>query len=86
MKRQLAIAALAALATAPLAAHPEQDLTPVRQACKADIEKYCQGIHPGGGRIRVCLKSNKDRLSEGCLTAIKARMEARRATPAPSGN
>jgi hypothetical protein len=37
-----------------------------RGECKADIEKFCKDIKPGGGRIWVCLKSNGDRLSQEC--------------------
>jgi hypothetical protein len=50
----------------------------VREACRADVEKLCQGIRPGDGRLRACLKSNKDRISEGCKTAITAAIQARR--------
>src|SRR3977135_3532586 len=28
----------------------------VREECKADAEKFCKGIAPGGGRILSCLK------------------------------
>ena len=50
----------------------------VREACKADITELCQGIEPGGGRIKACLKTNKDKLSEGCKSAVAAMIEARR--------
>ncbi len=62
----------------------------VREACKADVTTLCQGIQPGGGRIRACLRANKDRLSDGCKSAIAALVQARRAAknasqqPAPS--
>ena len=35
-------------------------------ACKADVEKFCKGIKPGGGRIWACLKSNDAELSQPC--------------------
>ena len=38
--------------------------------CRADVEKLCKGIQPGGGRIAMCLKQNKSRLSPGCREAI----------------
>jgi hypothetical protein len=50
----------------------------VREACKGDVAALCQGIAPGGGRIRACLKTNKDKLSEGCRSAIAAMIEAKR--------
>jgi len=51
----------------------------VREACRADVATFCKGIQPGGGRIRVCLRANRDRLSEGCKSAIAAMIQARRA-------
>jgi len=39
-------------------------------ACKADIEKFCKGIKPGGGRLWACIKSNNDRLSQECKDHI----------------
>lgn len=63
------------------------DIGAVRAACKADVTALCQGIQPGGGRIKECLKANKDKLSEGCKSAIATMIEARKAernaSPAP---
>lgn len=36
------------------------------QACKADSEKLCKGIQPGGGRILQCLKQHEGELSPAC--------------------
>ena len=35
-------------------------------ACKADVEKFCKGIRPDGGRIWSCLKSHEADLSQSC--------------------
>ncbi|MCZ8155113.1 MAG: cysteine rich repeat-containing protein [Leptospira sp.] len=35
-------------------------------ACKADIEKFCQNVEKGEGRIVKCLKENEASLSESC--------------------
>lgn len=35
-------------------------------ACKEDISKLCSTVKPGEGRMRDCLKENKDKLSEEC--------------------
>ena len=51
----------------------------VREACRADVATLCAGIQPGGGRIRACLKENRDRLSQGCKSAIAAMIQARQA-------
>jgi hypothetical protein len=51
-------------------------------ACKADVEKFCKDIKPGGGRIRACIKSNKDRLSQACKDEIaKARENKKQQQP-----
>ena len=44
--------------------------------CKADFERLCPGVQPGGGRIIGCLKAHKEEISIGCgkaLQAIKAK-------------
>jgi len=38
----------------------------VREECKADAQKFCQGIKPGGGRILACLKSHQAELAPAC--------------------
>ena len=45
----------------------------MREACKADVEKYCSDIQRGGGRIRECLNKQHDQLSEACQKAFDAR-------------
>lgn len=77
MRVLAALFVLSATATAAFA-HPAGGAA-VREACRADVAALCQGIQPGGGRIRACLRANKDRLSEGCKSAIAALIQARRA-------
>jgi hypothetical protein len=48
-----------------------------KDACRADVEKLCKGIRPGEGRIRACLKSNEDRLSQECKNQIAKAKERR---------
>ena len=38
-------------------------------ACKADIEKFCKDVKPGGGAIMKCLKEHQAELSEPCKDA-----------------
>ena len=40
-------------------------------ACRADVQKLCPGIKPGGGRIKECMKAHKDEVSDGCKTFLK---------------
>src|SRR5262245_17387457 len=40
--------------------------------CKADAERICPGVAPGGGKIVACLKQHKDEVSVGCAKALKA--------------
>jgi hypothetical protein len=39
--------------------------------------RYCQGIRPGQGRIRACMRSNQDRLSPACKEAIAGVIQRR---------
>ncbi len=61
----------------------------VREACAADIAKFCQDVHAGGGRVMECFKAHKEDLSEGCKSALMERRAEHRAAkadaaPAPS--
>ncbi|WP_246207018.1 cysteine rich repeat-containing protein [Methylocystis heyeri] len=38
--------------------------------CKADVERLCAGVEPGGGRIIKCLKEHKEEMSVGCAEAL----------------
>ena len=40
-----------------------------RGACKADYDKFCAGIAPGGG-IVACLNGKRDQLSTTCKAAL----------------
>jgi len=40
------------------------------RACKGDIEKYCKGMRPGGGKLAKCLKEHQAQLSSACNEAF----------------
>ena len=40
-------------------------------ACKADVQKLCSGVQPGGGRIMACLKEHKDEVSQACRDSFQ---------------
>jgi hypothetical protein len=42
-------------------------------ACKADYDKFCAGVAPGGGRIVACLSKQRDQLSDSCKKALDSR-------------
>jgi Cysteine rich repeat len=68
----LSLATLASAAPTALAQRAE-----AMKYCKADYQRLCPGIQPGGGRIIGCLKAHKEEISIGCgkaLQAMKARM------------
>ena len=44
-----------------------------RGACKADYDKFCAGIAPGGGKIIACLNAKHDQLSATCKAALDSR-------------
>lgn len=52
----------------------------LRSACKADINRLCPGISPGGGRIVECIRGKKDQLSQPCVAAISKAAAQRKST------
>jgi hypothetical protein len=43
----------------------------VREECRADAEKFCKGVAPGGGRIRSCLRARQAELDPACAADFK---------------
>ena len=43
----------------------------LRTYCKADVERLCANVEPGGGRIKECLMAQKDSISVGCAKALQ---------------
>jgi Golgi apparatus protein 1 len=44
-------------------------------ACAADIQKFCQGVDRGRGRISACLASEMGRIGAGCRAEVQAVMQ-----------
>lgn len=40
------------------------------EACRADVEQFCRGIEPGGGRVVRCLKDNEAKLTPACRDSL----------------
>ena len=61
--------ALLTLLVIPAAA--QQDLVQtVANGCKVEIEKYCEDVKPGEGRILACLFAHGEKLSGKCEYAL----------------
>lgn len=41
-----------------------------QEACRADAERLCAGIPPGGGRLNACLKANEAQVSKECKAEL----------------
>ena len=73
--------ALLPLAVSGLTAQAQQQAPAQEQEgfayCRADLQRLCQGIQPGGGRLMECLKAHENDLTVGCakeLQSLKAGM------------
>jgi hypothetical protein len=49
----------------------------VSDTCRAEVQKLCPQTGDRTAR-RQCMMSNRDKLSEGCKSELRAAMEARR--------
>lgn len=45
-------------------------LRTVVEQCSGDIQKLCEGVAPGEGRIFTCLATNEKDLSDGCASVM----------------
>ena len=46
-------------------------LSYVANECDADLEKFCQSVAPGEGRLLQCLEKNEKNVSARCNNALK---------------
>ncbi len=40
------------------------------ETCRAEVDKFCQGVQPGEGRLINCLKGHDAELSDACRAYI----------------
>jgi acetyl esterase/lipase len=79
-KALIAAGTLALLAT-PILAQQRGAGQPLAPECRAEIQQLCGGNR---GEMRTCLREKYTELSEGCQTALRARMEARGGQEGPA--
>ncbi|WP_347338498.1 MULTISPECIES: cysteine rich repeat-containing protein [Bradyrhizobium] len=73
-----AIVALVASTSASAQSQLQTQITPqmrsearaVMQACRADYDRLCSGVTPGGGRILACLQTHAGQLTSTCAQAL----------------
>jgi hypothetical protein len=70
---RVSIAVVACVVGFSTSAFAQNQRGAMREACKADFEKYCSDVQRGGGRGIECLNKQHDQLSEACRTALDAR-------------
>ncbi len=46
----------------------------ISKACQADVQTFCQGLPPGGGRVMHCLGANYMSVSAACHGTMTAAM------------
>lgn len=78
MKSMITIVAIAFPALIGLsAAQAAEDVR--ADACRAEVQKYCKDVKPGGGRMLQCLKAHDGDLSPSCRERMaegRKRMES----------
>jgi hypothetical protein len=42
----------------------------VKTQCQGDLDKFCDDVKVGGGRVYRCLSHNKDKLNKSCSAAF----------------
>ena len=62
----MALSLALALGAAAPAAHAQK-----LAYCKADAERLCAGVKPGGGALKKCLKEHENEVSVGCAKEVK---------------
>jgi hypothetical protein len=75
--RALAVVAFTAMAM-PASSNAQAQVPPqmrsealaLVQLCRADSDRLCAGVVPGGGRILACLKGQISQLSPPCAQAM----------------
>ena len=68
---RILIASLAIFAAGHLGTAAAQQPQEGPAACRADVEKFCKDVKPGGGRVVQCLQQHESALSGGCRDTLE---------------
>ncbi|MCO5965073.1 cysteine rich repeat-containing protein [Sinorhizobium meliloti] len=77
MKTYITVAFLVLAGVANAQQMSRQQMHEVRSACEADVERLCNGVQPGGGKLMQCLQQNASSLSETCTATLMELKAAR---------
>jgi Cysteine rich repeat len=80
-----AFAAIApSVAGAQVSTQMRSEAMALMQICRADYDRLCSGVQPGGGRILACLQNHLNQLSTACAQSMP-RAEALKNSATASG-
>ncbi|MCF3934330.1 cysteine rich repeat-containing protein [Acuticoccus sp. M5D2P5] len=65
------LASLIVMSGIALSGHAMAQQSAIAKYCKADVQRLCAGVQPGGKRILQCLQQHKNEMSVGCAKALK---------------
>ena len=72
MVRTTVIAALLVCAAVPAMAATITFISVREGPCKVEVNRYCERVKPGGGRIQACLLEHRSDLSRLCVKGLRA--------------
>src|SRR5262249_2836387 len=61
----------------------DSEVETLRTYCKADVERLCPNVPPGGGRIKACLMQHQNEMTVGCAKALQGLKKKRYPPPRP---
>ena len=69
-KKMLWVTVAVAIMSSPNVLAQESLVEHLVNACKSDIQNYCNQVTPGNGRLLYCMAAHEDKISGQCLYAF----------------